>query len=59
METPDTEDKPRPKMPPAPKTESGYYINEDNNLNLNLHKFVIFSKSGSVFATFLVFLSLT
>lgn len=22
METPDTEDKPRPKMPPAPKAES-------------------------------------
>ena len=26
METPDTEEKPRPKMPPDPKTESGYYI---------------------------------
>jgi len=27
METPDAEDKPRPKIPPAPEAESGYDIN--------------------------------
>jgi hypothetical protein len=26
METPDTEDEPRPKMPPAPKVDNGYNI---------------------------------